>query len=193
MYNFYYNQLKVGYGECCQLLYTDTDSLLLAMQTEDVYKDLAKHPDLYDTSDLPKDHPLHSIVNKKVLGKMKDKCAERLIAEYVSLRPKIYSILEASGANIKKGVKNATVKKHIRHEQYKEALFEKHTSRHDMDVLRSERHRICGQHLNKVSLSPFDSKCWIAENGVDTLAYGHKDATPAGCRADTEINELFNT
>ena len=121
MYDFYYNQLKVGYGECCKLLYTDTDSLLLAMQTEDVYKDLAKHPDLYDTSDLLKDHPLHSIVNKKVLGKMKDKCAERLIAEYVSLRPKMYSILEASGANIKKGVKKATVKKHIRHEQYKEA------------------------------------------------------------------------
>ncbi|MEW8688314.1 MAG: hypothetical protein AB2556_21085, partial [Candidatus Thiodiazotropha sp.] len=44
------------------------------------------------------------------------------------------------------------------------------------DVLRSERHRIYGQHLNKVSLSPFDSKRWIAEDRVDTLAYGHKDA-----------------
>ena len=29
--------------------------------------------------------------------------------------------------------------------------------------------------VNKVSLSPFDSKRWIVENGVDTLAYGHKD------------------
>ncbi|MEW8688315.1 MAG: hypothetical protein AB2556_21090, partial [Candidatus Thiodiazotropha sp.] len=90
-------------------------------------------------------------------------------------------ILEASGKNIKKakGVRKATVKKHIRHEQFKEALFEKQTFRHGMDVLRSERHRIYGQHFNKVSLSPFDSKRWIAENGVDTLAYGHKDAD--GC------------
>ena len=113
---------------------------------------------------------------------MKDECAGRPIAEYVGLRPKMYSILEAGGGNIKKakGVKKNVVKKHIRHEQYKEALFEKQTFRHSMDVLRSERHRIYGQRLNKASLSPFDSKRWIAENGVDTLAYGHKDALPAG-------------
>ena len=43
------------------------------------------------------------------------------------------------------------------------ALFEKQTFRHGMDVLRSEGHRNYGQHLNKVSLSPFDSKRWIAE------------------------------
>ena len=173
--------MKSLYRERCQLLYTDTDSLLLEIQTEDVYQDTAKHADLYDTSDYPKDHPFHSMVNKKVLGKIKDECAGRPIAEYVGLRPKMYSILEASGKSIKKakGVKKNTVKKHIRHEQYKEALVEKQTFRHGMDVLRSERHHIYGQRLNKILLSPFDSKRWIAENGVDTLAYGHKDATSA--------------
>ena len=50
----------------------------------------------YDTSNYPQDHPLHSEVNKTVLGKMKDECAGRPIAEYVGLRPKMYSILEAS-------------------------------------------------------------------------------------------------
>jgi hypothetical protein len=49
-----------------------------------------------------------------------------------------------------------------------------------MNVLRSVRHQIYGQHLNKVSLSPFDSKRWIAGNGVDTLAYGHAGAIPSG-------------
>ena len=68
------------------------------------------------------------------------------------------------------------------HEQYKEALFEKQTFRQGMDALRSERHRIYRQHLNKVSLSSFDSMRWIAKHGVDTLAYGHKDAVPAGCQ-----------
>ncbi|MEW8615603.1 MAG: hypothetical protein AB2610_20800 [Candidatus Thiodiazotropha sp.] len=71
------------------------------------------------------------------------------------------------------------MKKHIRHEQYKEALFEKEAFLHGMDVLRSERHRIYGQHLNKVSFSSFASKRWIAKNGVDTLAYRHRDAVPA--------------
>ena len=190
MYDFYYNQMKGQYGECCQLLYTDTDSLLLELQTEDVYRDMAEHAHLYDMSGYPEEHPLRSDTNKKVLGKMKDECAGHPIAEYIGLRPKMYSILEADGKNIKKakGVKKSVVKKHIRHEQYKEALFSKKTFRHSMDVLRSERHRIYGQHLNKVSLSPFDSKRWIDANGVDTLAYGHKDALPVGAY----IDELFN-
>ena len=103
---------------------------------------------------------------------MKDECAGRPIAEFIGLCPKMYTILAAGGGNIKKakGVKKNVVKKHIRHEQYKEALFRKRTFRYSMDVLRSERHRIYGQRLNKVSLSPFDSKSWIAENRVDTLA-----------------------
>ena len=105
MYDFYYNQLKTQYGESCQLLYTDTDSLLLEIETED--KDMAQNKTLFDTSDYPQDHPLYSSANKKVLGKLKDECAARAIAEYVGLRPKMYSILEVGGINTKKakGVK----------------------------------------------------------------------------------------
>ena len=65
MYDFYYNEMKSQYGERCQLLYTDTDSLLLELQTEDVYKDMAEHVELYDTSDYPKEEPLPSEMNKK--------------------------------------------------------------------------------------------------------------------------------
>ena len=74
MYDFYYNQLRGQYGDRYQLLYTDTDSLLLEVQTEDVLRDMASHAELYDTSDYPPEHPLHSIANKKLLGKMKDVC-----------------------------------------------------------------------------------------------------------------------
>ena len=40
MYDFYYNKLKPQYGHHCELLYTDTDSLLLEIQTENFYKDM---------------------------------------------------------------------------------------------------------------------------------------------------------
>ena len=195
MYDFYYGQLKNQYGDRCQLLYTDTDSLLLDIETEDVYRDMIAHAGLYDTSDYPREHPLHSVENKKVLGKMTDECAGRPIAEYIGLRPKMYSILEANGDNTKKakGVKKYVVKKHIRHKQYREALFEKTTFHHGMNVLRSERHHIYGQRLHKVSLSPFDSKRWIAENGVETLAYGHRDALPTGtAEMNAYIDEFLN-
>ena len=102
MYDFYYNQLKAQYGESCQLLCTDTDSLLLELETEDVCKDMAQTQDLYDTSDYPQDHPLYSSANKKVLGKLKDECAGRAIAEYVGLRPKMYSILETGGKTLRR-------------------------------------------------------------------------------------------
>ena len=69
MYDFYYNQLRGPYGDRCQLLYTDTDSLLLEVQTEDVFRGMASHAELYDTSDYQPEHPLHSIANKKGVGK----------------------------------------------------------------------------------------------------------------------------
>ena len=126
MYDFYYNILKKKYGDRCRLFYTDTDSLLIEIQTEDVYADMAATADLYDTSDYPKDHPLYSATNKKVLGKMKDECAGVPIAENVGLRPKMYSSLRADDKTIRKakGVKRDIVKKLLHHEQYKEALFE---------------------------------------------------------------------
>ena len=95
MYDFFYNELKKQYGSRCELLYTDTNSLLREIETDDVYKDIETNKNLYDTSDYPKEHPLHSNANKKALGKMKDECAGTPIAECVCLRPKMYSILKA--------------------------------------------------------------------------------------------------
>ena len=92
MYDWYYNKLKKKYGEDCTLLYTDTDSLLVDIKTKDVYKDMA---DMKDFSDYPKDHQLYDESNKKVIGKMKDECAGTPIAEYIGLRPKLYSVLRA--------------------------------------------------------------------------------------------------
>ena len=70
MYGCFYDHLKAKYGSNCQLIYTDTDSLILDIQTEDVCKDIW----LYDTSNYLKDHPLYSVQSKKVLSKMKDEC-----------------------------------------------------------------------------------------------------------------------
>ena len=173
MYEFYYD-MKKQYGDNINLIYTDTDSLLMEIQTPDFYQDMAKQIDLYDTSDFPKDHYLHSLKNKKVLGKMKDECAGRPIFECVCLRPKMYSILKSEG-NIKKakGVKKNVVKKQIIHENYKEALFDQIVFRHGMNSLRSMNHQIYGLHINKFSLSPLDTKRWIKEDGINTLAFGH--------------------
>ena len=102
MYDFFYNELKKKCGPRCELLYADTDSLLLEIETEDFYEDMNSNKNLYDTSDFPKEHPLYSDANKKVLGKMKDECNGTPIAECVCLRSKLYSILKGDEKNIKK-------------------------------------------------------------------------------------------
>ena len=63
MYNFHYNHVCVKYSRPDQLrlLFTDTDSLAYAVQTEDIERemvgDAATH---YDFSEYPLDHPLYS-------------------------------------------------------------------------------------------------------------------------------------
>ena len=92
MYEFYYNQMKVRYGPKCELIYTDTDSLILDIQTDDVYQDMKDQSWVYDTSNYPKDHPLYDATNKKVLGKMKDECGGEPIEEVFAVRSKMYSV-----------------------------------------------------------------------------------------------------
>ena len=136
---------------------------------------MEKNKDLYDTSNYPEYHFLHSKKNKKVLGKMKDEMNGKLISECVCLRSKMYSI-KTEQPNIKKakGVKKRVIKKEIKHETYKETLENNKTFRHALSFLQSEGHEIYGVYVNKISLSPFDSKCWIADNGIDMFAYGCK-------------------
>ena len=84
-----------------------------------------------------------------------------------------YNLLMVDETNIRKakGVKKNVIKKKIKHEQYKNVLFKKEQMWHGMKMLRSDGHEIYGIHVNKISLSPFDSKRWIADDGVNTKAY----------------------
>ena len=89
---------------------------------------------LYDTSNYPKDHPPYDHRNKKVFGKMKDKCGGEPIEEVVSVRPKMYSIKKPDKKNIgkAKGVKKNVIEKEITHEHYKEVLFGRKQFMHKM-------------------------------------------------------------
>ena len=80
---FHYEYVKFKYGEQAKLLFTNTDSLCYHIQTEDVYKDIQEDQDLFDTSDCPQDHLLHSNTYKKVIEKFKDETVgETLLRVY---------------------------------------------------------------------------------------------------------------
>ena len=42
MFDFHYNYIRKKYGDKAELLFTDTDSLMYLIQTQDVYKDFSK-------------------------------------------------------------------------------------------------------------------------------------------------------
>ena len=67
------------------------------------------------------------------------------------------------------------IEKEITHENYKEALFVRKQYMHKMKIMRSKSHEMYGMCMNNISISLFDSKRWIADDDVHTLAYGHKD------------------
>ena len=79
MYEFWYNHLKVKYGDKIQLIYSDTHSFVIEVETDDIYRDMYEDRHLYDFSDYPKDHPKFSLTNKKVYGIFKDDVNSKMI------------------------------------------------------------------------------------------------------------------
>ena len=178
MYDFHYNYIKKKYGYKAKLLLTDTDSLMYKIQTEDFYKDISGDvKDRFDTSGYQPDHPsdIPSGFNKKVLGMFKDEVNGDIIDEFVGLRAKLYSykMLEGEESKKCKGIKKSVVKKSITHEDYKKCLLTGKEQLRKQNIIRSYKHEVYTEEVNKVALSASDDKRYILEDGINTLALGH--------------------
>ena len=177
MYDFHYNYIKKKYGDKAKLLFTDTDSLTYDIEAEDVYQDFWNDKDKFDNSDYPESSPYFDKTNKKVIGKFKDEAAGVPICEFVGLRSKMYNYTKDNqkGGKTAKGIKKNAIKKDIQHENYKETLFDNKLMYHKMKTIRSQNHELGSYEINKVSLSCFDDKRYILEDGKTSYAYGHKN------------------
>ena len=178
MYDFHYKYIKPKYGNKAKLLFTDTDSFLYEIETEDFYKDIAEDvKDRFDTSDYPENHPsgIPTGINKKVLGMFKDEAAGKTIKEFVGLRAKLYSYKMDEGKENKrcKGIKKAVVKKSITHEDYKTCLTTGKEQLRRQNIIRSYEHTLYTEEVNKIALSAADDKRYLLKDSFDTLAWGH--------------------
>ena len=54
-------------------------------------------------------------------------------------------------------------------------MLNKQIARHKMRRIQSKKHKIGTYEINKISLSCFDDKRFILDDGIHTLAYFHKD------------------
>ena len=82
MYEFWYDYLKPRYGDKAKLCYTDTDSFIIHIITEDFFEDISNDVESwYDTSNYDENdkRPLPIGKNKKVIGLFKDELGGRIL------------------------------------------------------------------------------------------------------------------
>ena len=108
---------------------------------------------------------------------MKDKFGGKIALEFVGLRSKMYCILIDNDNEIKKakGVKKNVIKKEIKIQDYRNALKNINCNK-KMNLIRSYKHNLYCETLNKLALSGQDDKRII--DGINTYAYGHYKNSP---------------
>lgn len=187
MYKFLYNYLKPKYAQNNQLIYTDTDSFILEIKTNDVYADIRDEPNEFDTWDYPEGN-IYGIKrhNKKVPGKFKDELNGEIVTEVVGMRSKCYAVRtkidktkkdKGVGKNVikkAKGVKKNVLKNHISFDDYYNCIKNNCIELRKQNSIRSIKHEIYTISMQKIALNPFDDKRYIIKSdGIDTLAWGH--------------------
>ena len=177
MYDFHYNVMKPIFGERIELLYTDTDSLIYEITSDDPYAEVARagHSDKFDFSNFPSAHDMHDQCNKRVPGKFKDECNATAIREFVGLRSKMYSMLLQEGREVKvaKGVKRAVIQNELKFQTYVDCLESCGKMEHSFRCIRSVSHKVHTFHQSKVSLSSFEDKRYLLDS-VRSVPYGHR-------------------
>ena len=95
MYGFHYDYIKNKYGNNSKLLFTDTDSLMYEVKTEDedVYEDFSSDKEMFCFSNYSTKSKYYDDSNKLLIGQMKDESGSVAIEEIVGLKSKVYSYL----------------------------------------------------------------------------------------------------
>ena len=87
MYKFYYACIKNKFDNKSKLLFTDIDSLMYKIKSEDVYEDFTSDKELFDFSNYPTKLWYHDNSNKLVIRKMKEGTGSIAIEEFFGLKP----------------------------------------------------------------------------------------------------------
>ena len=186
MYEFWYDYLKPMYGDKIKLCYTNTDSFIMHIKTDDFYKDISADVNKwFDTSNFNKNdnRPLEIGKNKKALRKFKDDLGGKIMTKFVALRAKTYSFLiddfkdddyeKNRIVNKKaKGTKKCVVKREILFNNYIDSLFKNKVLYRSQQRFKSDHHKVYTEEVDKIALSSNDDKRIQTFDKVTTYPYG---------------------
>ena len=173
MYKFWYNYIKPKYEDRAKLCYTDTDSFIIHIITEDFFEDIAG--DLkkwFDTSNYDENDKRLLLIgmNKKVYDFFKDELGGKIMKEFVALRAKIYAYRTDDDDEKKKakGTKMCVIKRKPMFKNYKDCLFNGEVILKSQEQFKSDHHKVYTEEVNKMALSSNDDKRF---DGIETYPY----------------------
>ena len=175
MYSFYYDVLKPKYQDNIKLVYTDTDSYVIKVETDDLYEDFKEINEYMDFSDYNVEHPNYDKTNKKVLGKFKDEMNGKIITHFIGLKPKAYCYKvygDEKEHKKSKGVVKHKVSNQLSYKTYDETLNRNCKEEVSFNTIRSKNHQIYSINQTKYALSNYDNKrYWYSD--FESLPFGH--------------------
>ena len=178
MYDFHYNvMLNYFSPTALSLLYTDTDSFIYHIKSENIYEDLVKLKEYFDFSNYPPDHFLFCEDRKKIPGFFKDESGGKIITKFISLKSKMYSFIteenEQERRSFKlKGVHYSIINNDIKFENFLDCLNNHTIYEHEFNNIRSFQHKLFTSKQSKISLSAYDDKRYLLNN-ISSVPYGH--------------------
>ena len=145
MCSFHYDVLKPKYDDKIKLVYTDTDSFVIKVETGDICEDFKEIHEYIDFSDYPQEPPNYDNTNKKVVGKFKDEMNGKVITHFIRLKPKAYCY-KVYGDE-KEHKKSKVLVKHkvsnqLSYKTYEEKLNRNCKEEVAFNIIRSKNHQI---------------------------------------------------
>ena len=110
MSDFWYDYIEAKYGEKARSCYFNTDSSIVYIKTDDIYKNIAEDVETrFDTSNYELNRPFPTEKIKKVIRLMKDESGGKVKVKFVGLKAKTYSYLTDDSSEDKKSRKHKKV------------------------------------------------------------------------------------
>ena len=167
--------MKPKYNDNVKLCYTDTDSFIMNIKTNDFYEDIANDiENRFDTSNFEVSRPLPTGKNKKVISLMKDELGGKIITEFVTLRLKSFLTDDGKEDKKAKGTKKCVIKKMIKFNDYKKCLLNDEVILKSQQRFISKKHDVYTENINKIALSNNDDKRIVSANKISSYTYRYK-------------------
>ena len=74
-------------------------------------------------------------------------------------------------------------------DKFKDVLFNQKIIRHKMKIIQSKKHKLGTYEIDKISLSCFNNKRYVLDDGIRTLAYFHKDSVTSRKVVEKDCND----